>query len=295
MPVNTAAIVARRSFAEALKAARAAARTSAGARVKQIDLARAIGRSTIDRYSRLERGAALPDGDEWKAITRVLNLDIETRVRLETLLDAARNVDEAWWREFESEFDPSLLEFIAYEDAAARITACAGNVLPGILQRRSYSEALTLSLDRIVLSAYQMDRSAQLRTQRRRIFGKSRPPTVEAIIGEAALRQEVGGRAVMVDQLDSLIDDAESGRVTFRVIPFSANATLTHMFTLLEFDGTADKPLVAFDAMTGMSFRKAPREVRDLRFYVDSLRDLALPEPDSVEMMRAIRKEMCRD
>lgn len=295
MSVNTAGIVARRTFGDALKAVRTAARTSRGDKIKQSDVAEALGRSTIDRYSRLERGTALPDDQEWPLIVKSLRMDRETRVRLETLLRAAKSIEGAWWRDFEGEFDDSLLEFVAYEDAAARITACAGNVLPGILQRRSYAEALTLSLDRAVLSPHQMDRSAHLRVQRRGIFEKSHPPTVEAVIGEGALRQEVDGRTVMAEQLDALIDDAEARRVSFRVIPFTAPATLTHMFTLLEFGGAREKPIIAFDAMTGMSFRKSAREIRELRSYIESLRGPSLPAPASLELLRKIRKDPSND
>ncbi|MEU6484283.1 helix-turn-helix transcriptional regulator [Streptomyces sp. NPDC046887] len=294
MAVNTAAIVARRRFADALKAVRAAARTETGARVKQSDVAAALGRSTIDRYSRMERGATLPDQEEWTAIATVLNMDLETRVRLETMLREAQSIESAWWREYEDEFAESLLEFVAYEDAAARITACAGNVLPGIVQTRPYAEAVTLNLDRAVLSPMQMDRSAQLREQRRGIFEKSSPPTVEVIVGEAALRQEVGGREVMAGQLDSLAEDAVSGRIALRVIPFSATATLAYMLTLLEFSGAGEKPIVAFDAMTGMTFRKQAREVRELRAYIESLRGLALPPLASLELSRRARKELSR-
>ncbi|MFF8443350.1 DUF5753 domain-containing protein [Streptomyces californicus] len=295
MSVNTAGIVARRTFGDALKAVRAAARTPGGMKVKQSDVSSALGRSTIDRYSRLERGAALPDDDEWRVIVKALCMDREAKVRLETLLRAAQSIESAWWREFEEEFDESLLEFVAYEDAATKLTYCAGNVLPGILQRRPYAEALTLSLDKAVLSPHQMDRSAHLRGQRRGIFGKSHPPTVEAIIGEGALRQQVGGKAVMTGQLDALIEDAESGRVSFRVIPFTASATLTYMFTLLEFGGAGERPIVAFDAMTGMSFRKSTREIRELRSYIESLRNLAEAPIASLELLRTIRKELSRD
>ncbi|MDT0342698.1 DUF5753 domain-containing protein [Streptomyces litchfieldiae] len=295
MSVNTAGIVARRTFGDALKSVRAEARTRQGNKIKQIDVAKALGRSTVDRYSRFERGAALPDDTEWPAIVKALFMDRETRVRLETLLRAAQSIEGAWWREFEEEFDESLLEFVAYEDAATKITTCAGNVLPGILQRRPYAEALTLSLDRAVLSPHQMDRSAHLRGQRRGIFDKNHPPTVEAIIGEGALRQEVGGKTIMVSQLDSLIEDAETGRVSFWIIPFTASATLTYMFTLLEFGGAGEKPIVAFDQMTGMTFRKTAREIRELRTYVESLRGLANRPLASLDVLRTIRKEMSRD
>jgi hypothetical protein len=110
-----------------------------------------------------------------------------------------------------------------------------------------------------------------------------------------ALVQKVGGKAVMLPQLDSLIEDGRTRGVSFRIIPFSASATLTYMFTVLEFGGPGENPIIAFDSMTGMTFRKSAREIRDMRSYVESLRELALTPMESLEMLVTVRKEMARD
>ena len=50
------------------------------------------------------------------------------------------------------------------------------------------------------------------------------PLTVRAVIDEAALRREVGGRDVMRAQLEHLVQTSKLPNVTVQVIPFAAGA-----------------------------------------------------------------------
>lgn len=293
MAVSTAGMVARQRFGEALKQVRLAARTPKGA-IKQIDAARAIKRKTIDRVSRLERGTAWPEPAELEALLTLYGADIATSVRLETMLEAGTAITETWWQDFEDEFPESLIEFVAYEDSAREITTCTPNIVPGLLQTREYGRTLTHYLAKSTAKPQSLDRSVELRARRRDILFKDARPAVEVIVGEAALRQKVGGPTVMLAQLDALLEDATERGVTFRVIPFGANATLTYTFHYLSFGGS-ETPIAAFDAMTGMTFRKSLKEIRGLKGFLDDLRELALSPTDSLETIETIRKELSRD
>jgi hypothetical protein len=67
------------------------------------------------------------------------------------------------------------------------------------------------------------------------------------------------------------------------------------MFTLLEFSGEGESPVVAFDQMTGMDFKDRAGEIREIRAYVEVLRGVAMDEVSSLEMMMRKRKEIARD
>lgn len=295
MSVSTAGIVARQRFGLALKDVRTAARNADGGPIMQTDAARAIKRRTIDRVSRMERGAVWPEPAELAALLRLYGADVETRVRLETMLREGTAISSAWWQEFEDDFPETLLQFVAYEDAATKIVTSAGNLIPGLLQSPEYAHAVTAHLAKQTVTTHLIERSVELRARRRQVLDRDNRPAVEAIIGEAALRQQVGGRAVMVAQLDALLEDASQRGVTFRVIPFDAPATTTYFFHLFEFGGADELPIAAFDAVTGMTFRKATKEVRGVKGFIEACRDLALSGEDSLEMMKTIRKEMSRD
>ncbi|MFJ1595357.1 DUF5753 domain-containing protein [Streptomyces sp. NPDC088261] len=295
MSVNTSAMVARQRFGDAIQQLRLKARAADGQKIKQIDAAKALRRKTVDRVSRIERGAAWPTEAELTALLSLYEADLATRVQLETMLREGTAIEGAWWTSFSDEFHESLMEFIAYEDAASKIISCAGSLVPGLFQTSDYGRTITTALTRSALSPHAMERSVELRRNRRGIFDRNRPPEVEVIIGEGALRHEVGGRKIMTRQLDSLIEDGTERHVTFRVVPFTAPASFSYVLSLFEFGGANERPLGAVDAMAGMSFRKDPREMRELRGFVDALREISLSPSDSLEKMRTLRKEMSRD
>jgi hypothetical protein len=292
MAVNTAAMFARKRFGDELKRARIAA---PGGTVKQLHVAQAMGQRSYHRYSRMERGETWPTDAEWKAIVKCLQLDTETRVTLTTMRREGMSIASAWWTEFDEDFPESLITFVAYEDAARTITTCAGNLIPGLLQTPNYGRAVTSHLSKDSLSTVMVERSVELRKNRRRVFDKSTPPAVEAIIGEGALLQQVGGRTSMLEQLDSLIADITDRGVKVRIIPFSAEATLTYFFHLFEFSGASESPIAAFDGVTGMSFEKRAKEVRGIRGLLESSKELSLSPLESLEQIRAVRKELSRD
>ncbi|MFJ4686497.1 DUF5753 domain-containing protein [Streptomyces sp. NPDC088789] len=292
MALNTAAMAARKRFGQVLQEVRKDARLPDGSPVQQMDVARALGYKSYNRVSQMERGLTWPKDSEWKILVKFLSMDLETRVRLETMRTEGMSIADAWWTAFEGEFPESLLQFVAYEDAAQRITTCAPNILPSLLQTESYARSLTAGVAGSVLTSDAVERSVELRRNRRGIFTKPAPPTVEFIFSEAALRQEAGGKDVMLNQLESLIEDGSSRAISLRVVPFGAVATSVYMVHRLEFGGADEKPITAFDSMTGMTFQTRPREVRENRYYVEAMKKLALPHPESIDMIKKIKKVM---
>nr|WP_055723734.1 Scr1 family TA system antitoxin-like transcriptional regulator [Streptomyces niveiscabiei] len=142
-------------------------------------------------------GPFWPEPKELKTLLRVFQADTETRVRLETMLEEGRAISGAWWTEYQDEFAESLIEFIAYEDTASHIATCAANVIPGLLQTADYGRALTSASSSLTVAALRVERAIEVRQARRGVFDKPALPTVEAIVGEAALRQRIGGKDVM--------------------------------------------------------------------------------------------------
>lgn len=296
MAVSTAGMVARQRFGDAIKDLRLDARAADGTRIKikQSDAARAIKRKTVDRVSRFERGEAWPEPWELDAMLRLYNSDLTNRVRLETMLNEGQAIQNAWWTAYEVDFPESLIQFIAYEDAARKITTCTGLTLPALLQTEGYAHALTRAQTGSTTDL--VERSVELRLKRRGVFEKSQPPAVEALFSVGALQQLVGGPKVMEAQLESLIADAERG-VTLRIVPHDASAVAVYMFHILEFGGVDEKPIAAVDSMTGMTFRKAPKDVREVREFrrtFDVLRDAALSPEQSLDLINSNRRELTR-
>ncbi|MGY3682035.1 helix-turn-helix domain-containing protein [Streptomyces sp. TE33382] len=294
MALNPVANSARERFGAALQQVRLAARSN-GSSVKQIQVARAMGQKSYHRYSRIERGETWPKDKEWATICDFLQMDDVTRTRLETMrTEGLAIVESAWWSEFADDTNPSLIQFVTNEQIANKIVTCAGSIIPGLFQIPDYGRTLTSYLGKSTMTKHVVERSVSLRQNRRKVFARPTPPAVEAIIGEGALHQRVGGAEVMSRQLDALVEDTRQHGVIVRVIPFEANAALAYPFHLLEF-GEGEKPVAAFDAMTGMVFRDTPKEIRGLRDFIGDLKDLSLSPKQSLERIGKIRREMSSD
>lgn len=290
MAVSTAGMVARRRFGQALRSARENARHPDGRPIMQIDAARAIKRKTIDRVSRLERGAAWPEPNELEALLRLYDADLETSTRLRTMLKEGQAIASAWWQEYEDGFPESLIQFIAYEDAARSLTVIAVNAIPALPQTEAYARAVTAGVAGNFLTPEMVDRAVALRRRRRGIFTKPNPARVEFIMSQAALRQVAGSRRVMAEQLQAVLKDAEEFPVTLRVIPFDSPTTVMHIQHLLEFDGAEAKPIVALDGPTGLTLQTGPKETREARSIAENMRQLSLNPHDSTQLIRDIEK-----
>ncbi|MFF3482255.1 helix-turn-helix domain-containing protein [Streptomyces sp. NPDC002701] len=172
------------------------------------------------------------------------------------------------------------------EVRAAEICTFHTHSVHGLLQTEAYARAVLGTLDQADLD----DRTA-VRLARQRIFEKSEPPVLWAIISEAALRQEIGGRETMRGQLAHLLAFEHNPRINVQVLPFSVGAHpgLTGSFTLFRFVGD---PAIVYTEHYGSGHPTAnPETVKDCSLHYDHLQAAALSLKDSAELIRRVMEE----
>ena len=115
-------------------------------------------------------------------------------------------------------------DYLILEAFASRIWAYEAQRIPGLLQTPAYARALA-EADPALDDDAARDRAVEAVLARQKtILGEQRPD-IHLVIGEAALRQEVGGAEVMNDQLGLLAGvSGDSGDVTVQILPFSSGA-----------------------------------------------------------------------
>jgi hypothetical protein len=156
----------------------------------------------------------------------------------------------------------------------------------GLLQTEGYARAVLGTMDPEGLD----DRTA-VRLARQRILEKTEPPVLWAILGEGALRQEIGGPEVMRGQLGRLLSFESNPRVNVQVLPYSAgeHAGLTGSFNLYRFAGD---PAILYTEGYGAGHPTAnPDTVRDCSLRYDHLQAAALSIKDSAELIRQVMEE----
>ncbi|NUQ95507.1 MAG: helix-turn-helix domain-containing protein, partial [Streptomyces sp.] len=102
---------------------------------------------------------------------------------------------------------------------ATEICSFETHMIHGVLQTKEYARAVLGVLDHSNLD----DRTA-VRLARQSIFEKQEPPVFWAILSEAALYLEIGGRETMRGQLAHLLSFEQNPRINVQILPFSAGA-----------------------------------------------------------------------
>ncbi|NKE57873.1 helix-turn-helix domain-containing protein [Lentzea sp. PSKA42] len=170
------------------------------------------------KVSRAETGSFLPSEDEILALCQVYGAPAEA---VEDLVHMTRELREettsarvvlqrgGWWMQ---------QRIGKLEAAASRILSYSTNTMIGLLQTRSYAEALFGGS----LSDEDRERTVTARLQRQELLDSARE--FVCVMTEGVLRWNMGGAAVMVEQLDHLIDQSQRPNVRVGIIPWTTPA-----------------------------------------------------------------------
>lgn len=169
---------------------------------------------------------------------------------------------------------------------AVEICSFETHMVHGLLQTRAYASAVLGVFDKADLD----DRTA-VRLARQRIFEKEEPPVFWAILSEAALCQEMGGREAMREQLAHLLSFEGNPRINIQVLPFSAGAHvgLQGSFDVYRFESD---PTIVYTEGYGSGHPTAnPDTVQDCSLRYDHLQAAALSIKDSADLIRRAMEE----
>ncbi|MGW3953325.1 helix-turn-helix domain-containing protein [Streptomyces sp. NPDC004752] len=182
---------------------------------------------------------------------------------------------------------PAWFQQVAELEArAAEICTFHTHLVHGLLQTPAYARAVLGALDQNGL-----DDRAAARLARQRIFEKGTPPVFWAVVSETVLRQEVGSREVMREQLARLLSFEGNPRINVQVLPFSvgAHAGSQGSFDLFRF---VNDPSIVYTEGYGSGHPTAnPDTIQDCSLRYDHLQAAALSIKDSAELIRQVMEE----
>ncbi|GAB2841586.1 helix-turn-helix transcriptional regulator [Streptomyces deserti] len=170
---------------------------------------------------------------------------------------------------------------------AGEIYSFETHMVHGLLQTEAYARAVLGVLDQT-----RLDDRVAARLARQRIFEKEEPPVFWAILSEAALYQEIGGRETMRGQLAHLLSFKGNPRINIQVLPFSAGAHtgLQGSFDHYRFD--SDPAIVYTEGYGGSGHPTAnPDTVKKCSLRYDHLQAAALSLKDSAALIRRVMEE----
>lgn len=186
-----------------------------------------------------------------------------------------------------------LRPLVSFEEDADAVISFEPVVMPGLLQTEDYTRAMHAAGKHKVTPEL-VDKWVAARMLRQRRLEGSHPLKLHVVISEAAARLEIGGPDVLVGQLQRLIDAARTDNITIQVLTAAEDGYggVATNFTVLHFaDPKVDPPLGYFDGPLGGHIVSDEGDVATLIAMFDDLRELALPERDSVELLTTILEE----
>ncbi|MFF3817386.1 helix-turn-helix domain-containing protein [Streptomyces bluensis] len=143
----------------------------------------------------------------------------------EPYIDALVSMSEAtgkgWWSAYKKHLGSGALNLAELEDQAASLRLHESLFIPGLFQTADYARAIFNSPK---LGFENIDGALKFRMERQHILTGKNPPSVHAVIHEAALHMRFGSTQVVREQLVRLIELARLPHVTIQIYPFSAQA-----------------------------------------------------------------------
>jgi transcriptional regulator with XRE-family HTH domain len=237
--------------------------------------------------SRWENGERVPKPTD---VARLLAIMDVTGPRYDEILDMAiGRHDPQWLAVNMPDQRQQLAALIEYEATATGIIAVSPLILPGLLQSPAYIRAIMTAG---YVPAGEIEARIAARLNRRKVLMRKDPVHFVALVGEAAVRELIGGRQVMVEQLRHLQHMATQPHVELLIIPLEVgwHPGLEGAFYLIESEDV--DPVVHMENRRSGLFLHEADDVQNYRDAVDTIKEVALGVPESAMFLAAMIDRM---
>lgn len=198
-----------------------------------------------------------------------------------------------WETQFDDAiYDRSFVDLPWLEERAKAIRIFEVGRVPGLLQTPAYAAAILRVVEGDQPTDAQIDRWVAMRLARQAVLTGLKPTKLTAVVAEAVLRARIGGDQVTRGQLDHLIQLGRQRNVEVRVLPLAFGASVGTDGPFQLFELPKPFPPVAYvEHFGGRLFLEWPKSTKFVQAY-DRLREVALPERESTELIAAIAEEI---
>jgi len=212
--------------------------------------------------------------------------DRTERTALETMAKQAR--ERGWWYSYSDVLPNPHATYIGLEAEAVSIRTFQAQLVPALLQTEEYSRAVVRATRMTTRDNDESRRFLELLTARQELLARQPPVKLWTVLDQAVLRRQVGGKAVMLAQLERLREAADLPHVTLQVLAEEAgeHAALEGSFTILAFPEQADPDVIYLDAATGGIYLEKPEDRDRYTAVFDHAIAAALSPKDSLALIQ---------
>jgi len=225
MPEGDSPTVARRRVRLAIREARDAAGLT------QIQVAEAMEWSH-SKVIRIENGEVSISPNDLRPLLGYLgvkNKEVVTALLADARVARTRQ-REAWYQkpEFREHMPDGLRRLVEYEVDATAMRSYSVYYPPGPLQTLAYASALTGAWNH-EMPQKKLDVIVEARRRRRELmYSRFDSMRIFLVLDQSVFERQIGGSAVLADQLQELHDLADRGLVSMRMLPFDMNIPIAN-------------------------------------------------------------------
>jgi transcriptional regulator with XRE-family HTH domain len=240
-------------------------------------------------WSKIESGKAKVSASVLARTVDVLGIPADVAAQLDTLRRKAE--EPGWWQDYGDILSEAVQMLIELEADASWIRTYGGEIITGLLQTRDYAERIITAVSPHIRVA-DIDRYLELRMRRQRRLSEGLRLT--AFLGEAAIRQQVGGPDILREQLRHITHMVREHDVTVQVVPFTADAhaALGDSFVIIQWPDEADPEAVYVDGVTSWTVHERDGVIRSYLHAVASVQSKALPPRESLDLIHDVIKDL---
>ncbi|MEW2303747.1 helix-turn-helix transcriptional regulator [Streptomyces sp. NPDC006655] len=214
------------------------------------------------------------------------------RPLVDALAAMAADRTRGWWEEYRDNLPSRLLDLAELEHHAEALRVTQVINIPGLLQTPEHARALFREAVP-ALRPHEIEYRISHRIKRQAILNREQPPSYTAIVHEAALRMQFGGREVARTQLQHLAEISGHPAVTLRVIPFDGTSFPTTGHAVDYFHGPVPVlDTVEVDTAHGNELVHAPGQLEKYRLVLDRMESVALEPTPSLDLVHRIAQDI---
>jgi transcriptional regulator with XRE-family HTH domain len=282
MPIPSPTVPQRR-LARALRRLRADADLTIEQVAEKVDLSP----STL---SRLETAQATVRRGDIKELLDIYQVT-DTAQRQKLLRLAVQSREQPWWWKYRDLKEAAGADLADQADVIRQYSAL---LVPGLLQTDRYAQEILRAV-RGDEASRNTDLQLELRMRRQAMLTKPEPPQYVVVLDEPVIRRVVGGREIMREQLQRLIEAAALPNVTLYLLPLSvgAHAAIDGEFTIFGYENNPDDPDVVYvDNIVGGEYKEDPTITKRYNWAFQRLLELAWDPVKSAEALVDIEREL---
>lgn len=219
-----------------------ARRIMLGARLRRLREAAGISReeagfairSSESKISRLELGRV---SFKVRDVTDLLTMyGVTDPDKREAFLEmVARSNEPGWWHRYTDLVTDWFQDYLGLEESTSRIQTWEQQYIPGLLQTEDYAKAIAM-YGWSPLASQSVPRQVTVRMRRQALLTRPNPPKLWAVVDESVLRRPIGGRKVMLAQMEHLLELSKRPNITLQVVPYQFSGYAAEgSFTMLRF------------------------------------------------------------